>query len=235
MNTIVICLVAALCIVPIADVRGESLNVLKAQLERAKGQVNRVINDLTRSKNNLRFDLNNKLYNAKFPAMQSINDMTNPAMEEVRNAVKAAKEAGKDAERCLEVGRLALREISQSAFSALDSCQSSALQAIVPAQNNMEATITVAKQLNIELDSIFPNCYTSNILQMQSCIVVALGKANIAIRNLESTADAVKSSGNVAANSAYNQGSSCMRDVVSAARPKVPYAVASARDCISNA
>lgn len=234
MNALLVCLIAALCTVQIADVKGDSLNVLRAQLQRAKGQVDRVINDLTRSKNNLRFDLDNKVYNVKFPAMQSINSMINPAMEEIRSAANAAKESGKNSDNCLESGRLALRDISQTAFSTMDSCQNTARQAIVPAQNNMDATITVARQLNAELDGIFPKCYSNNIYQMQSCIALALGQANITIRSLESTADTVKSSGNTAANNALLEGSVCIRNAVNDARPKVPNAVNSAKNCINN-
>ncbi|KAK2580488.1 hypothetical protein KPH14_006226 [Odynerus spinipes] len=233
MNAILVCLVAALCTVQIADVRGDNLNVLKAQLAKAKQEVDNSVNRLTRAKNNLYYDLNTRLYNVKFPAMETINSIVNPAMEEIRSAGKAANEGGKNADDCVESGRLALREISQTAFSSLDSCQSAALQLIVPVQNRMEATITDARKLTNELDAIFLNCYSSNILEMQSCVAIALGKANTSIRSLKSTAEVVISSGTAESGSAFNGGAKCIRDVVSAARPKIPKALASAKECIS--
>ncbi|KAI4501791.1 hypothetical protein M0802_003126 [Mischocyttarus mexicanus] len=235
MNNFVICLVAAFCMVQINNVQGESLEVLKARLQQSKGNVNRVISSLERSKRNLEFDLGVKLSNTKINSMQALNDMTNPAMAEIRNAVNAAKEQGKDADHCLESGRLALREISLNSFASLDLCVSNAKQGIVPAQNNMDATIGVARQLLSSLDSIFPNCYSNNIFQMQSCISLAIGKANGTIRNLQSTAENVENSGKVASSNAYIKGNSCMSDIVSSARPKVPVAVNNAKACIESA
>ncbi|XP_035742751.1 uncharacterized protein LOC118450839 [Vespa mandarinia] len=234
MNNLIICLVAAFSIVQISNVQAESLEVLKARLEKAKGDVNIIINDLTRSKRNLEFDLNVKLSNNKINSMQSINDMTNPAMNEIRNAVKAAKEAGKNADHCLESGRLALRDISQSSFASLDACLTNAKQGIVPAQNNMDATIGVARKLLVTLDSIFINCYSSNIYQMQGCIALALGNANGTIRNLKTTADNVKSSGNVAASNSNIKGNACFSGVVTSTRPKIPVALNAAKACINN-
>ncbi|XP_014614889.1 PREDICTED: uncharacterized protein LOC106792870 [Polistes canadensis] len=235
MNNLIICLVVAFCIVQISNVRGESLEVLKARLQQSKGNVNRLISDLERSKRNLEFDLGVKLSNTKINSMQSINDLTNPAMNEIRNAVNAAKEQGKNADHCLESGRLALREISLSSFASLDACVSNAKQGIVPAQNNMDATIGVARQMLTVLDSIFPDCYSNNIFQMQSCISLAIGKANGTIRSLQSTAENVKSSGNVASSNSYIKGNSCMSGIVSSARPKVPVAVNDAKACIESA
>ncbi|KAL2725236.1 uncharacterized protein V1478_007909 [Vespula squamosa] len=235
MNNLIIGLVAAFFIVQISKVQAESIEVLKARLNKAKGDVNIVINDLTRSKRNLEFNLNTKLFNNKINSMQAINDMTNPAMKEIRDAVETAKKEGKNADYCLESGRLALRDISLNSFAALDSCLSNAKQGIVPAQNNMDATIGVAKKLLVALDNIFLNCYSNNIFQMQGCIALALGNANGVIRNLQTTADNVKSSGNVASSNSYIKGNVCFSDVVSSARPKVPVALNTAKSCINSA
>lgn len=235
MTSLIIGLVATFCIVQISTVQAESMEVLKARHNKAKGDVGIVINDLMRSKRNLDFDLNMKLFNNKINSMQAINNMTNPAMKEIRDAVETAKKKGKNANYCLESGRLALRNISLNSFAALNVCLNNAKQGIVPAQNNMDAIIAIARKLLIALDNIFLNCYSNIIFQMQSCIAISLGNANSVIRNLQITADNVKNSGNVASINSNIKGNACFSDVVSSTRLKVFVALNNTKSCINSA
>ncbi|KAF7413616.1 hypothetical protein HZH68_002105 [Vespula germanica] len=219
MNNLIIGLVVTFCIVQISIVQAESLDVLKARHNKAKGDVGIVINDLMRAKRNLDFDLNMKLFNNKINSMQAINNMTNPAMKEIR----------------AKSGRLALRNISLNSFAALNVCLNNAKQGIVSAQNNMDAIIAIARKLLIALDNIFLNCYSNIIFQMQSCIAISLGNANSVIRNLQITADNVKNSGNVASINSNIKGNACFSNVVSSTRPKVSVALNSTKSCINSA
>nr|KAF7434099.1 hypothetical protein H0235_002290 [Vespula pensylvanica] len=219
MNNLIIGLVATFCIVQISTVHAESMEVLKARHNKAKGDVGIVINDLMRSKRNLDFDLNMKLFNNKIDSMQAINNMTNSAMKEIR----------------AKSGRLALRNISLNSFATLNVCLNNAKQGIVPAQNNMDAIVAIARKLLIALDNIFLNCYSNIIFQMQSCIAISLGNANSVIRNLQITADNVKSSGNVASINSNVKGNACFSNVVSSTRPKVFVALNSTKSCINSA
>ncbi|KAL2747067.1 Glucosamine--fructose-6-phosphate aminotransferase isomerizing 2 [Vespula maculifrons] len=219
MTNLIIGLVATFCIVQISTVQAESMEVLKARHNKAKGDVGIVINDLMRSKRNLDFDLNMKLFNNKINSMQAINNMTNPAMKEIR----------------AKSGRLALRNISLNSFAALNVCLNNAKQGIVPAQNNMDAIIAIARKLLIALDNIFLNCYSNIIYQMQNCIAISLGNANSVIRNLQITADNVKNSGNVASINSNIKGNACFSDVVSSTRLKVFVALNSTKSCINSA
>jgi len=75
----------------------------------------------------------------------------------------------------------------------------------------------IGHSLIVELNGIFPNCFGNDIFQMQRCIALKLGTANIAVKNLRKKTDSAKLTAKSASNDIVLQGNNCVYNIYSLA------------------
>ncbi|XP_033323505.2 uncharacterized protein LOC117218893 [Megalopta genalis] len=210
------------------------LDQVTQQIQRAKNNVNSIKSNLKRFSNNLKFNTENRLSNKKIEQMQQLNDIVNPALNDIRTSVDAAKGQGKDKEQCYTDAKATLRTLSLAGFSDLNKCEQNGKQQLQAQWNNLDSAQATADKYISQLDSIMLECYSSNIIQMQTCAVSKLATVNMSIRAYESTVNSLQSSAQSASSQVELSATSCYWGAVSVVRSGTTDVRISANKCIDN-
>ncbi|XP_053972765.1 keratin, type I microfibrillar, 47.6 kDa-like isoform X2 [Hylaeus volcanicus] len=213
MNYFALCFLAAICVVQVMAYNNP-LEQLRQQLEKSKSNVNSIVSDIKRTRNSLSSSTSSQLSTIRGNSMSTVNKNIDSAINEIRATVDAAKAEGKDVEQCYITGRDSLNAIKQTALSELQKCEQDAQQQLRQALQPLDAAENTGNQYLNELNMVFLNCYSSNIMQMQSCIAIKLGTINASIRTYENTVNSLKREAQRAANQAYLSAFSCNNSVV---------------------
>ena len=229
---IALCFLAAICAMQASAYN--PLDQLKAAVDTSKRNVESIVSDLKRTKTNLAMTTNSKLSNLRSQSIVNINNIVNPALTEIRASVDAAKAEGKDVEHCYTTAQDSLRSISSTAYSGVQTCETTGNSQLQQKLAPLDTAMATGQAYLTQLNSVFLDCYQSNILQMQTCIAIKLGQINQSIRSYQSEVNTLKLNAQRGVNDVTNAAFSCNMEPVSTARSATTDVRIATNRCIKN-
>ncbi|XP_076621921.1 uncharacterized protein LOC143342192 [Colletes latitarsis] len=227
---IAFCFLAALCALQVSAYN--AFDQLKWQVERSRNNVNSIMRNIRTNRNSLSNSITMKLSNLEIQSMTNINNYVNPTLNQIRSDVDAAKANGTDAEQCYINAKSELRSISLTGFSDLKQCKERGESDLQVQLNVLVKLEAIGNNYLNELSLLFSRCYSSDSMQMQSCIAIKLGNINNSIRFYENTANSQIRDSERIANRAVVEASSCNLNAVSKVYPEVTKTKINASKCI---
>ncbi|XP_011703084.1 PREDICTED: uncharacterized protein LOC105459085 [Wasmannia auropunctata] len=225
--------VIALCLlIAFYTVNANPLDILRAGVQRSKNQVQNNIQQLERLRKNVAQDTIFKVKNNWIEQMRRHNDYSNPTLDAIRNEVEAAKAEGKNAQLCYDTASSTLRNIWNIASNDAQRCVDIAESSIKSELGFIDDLSSTGRTLVAELDSIFPNCISNDIFQVQRCVAVKLGTANVAVKNLQNKANSAELTAKSASNNIVLQGNNCVFNVYSPAFSQITQVRLAATKCL---
>ncbi|KAK2580487.1 hypothetical protein KPH14_006225 [Odynerus spinipes] len=210
----------------------ENLKRLEEEIKVSKGKVDNAIRDINKYRNNLQFNFNSKITARQLQDVTTIRCMTDLLLEEIRVFVADAKAQGKKPEKCYENSQVETTIASTNGYNSLDKCTKEAKGYIDGAQTSIDNVLATGQALLVELDRIYPDCYSRLPRIMLKCVTRKMEKTNVTLKAFESSAASVETNGETAFNQGYLYGIACYRDVVAKTRESVRNIRASSEYCI---
>ncbi|XP_011864332.1 PREDICTED: uncharacterized protein LOC105560119 [Vollenhovia emeryi] len=226
-TAVALCLLVTFC-----TAYANPLDVLRIGVQRSKGQVQDNIQQLDRLRNNVAQDTIFKIKNNWIEQMRRHNDYSNPTIDAIRKEVDAAKGEDKNAQPCYDTASNTLRNIWNTASSDAQRCVDTAESSIKSELGFVDNLISTGRTLMVELDGIFLNCFGNDIFQVQRCVALKLGTANVNARDLQSKANSAKFTATSASNNIVLQGNNCVYNVYSPAFSQITELRLAATRCL---
>ncbi|EZA53093.1 hypothetical protein X777_07271, partial [Ooceraea biroi] len=124
--------------------------------------------------------------------------------------------------------------IKATAMQNGDQCVETAKTSIKNQLAFIDDLISVGQQHVARLDSIFPNCFSGNIFQMQQCVALQLGQANQLVKNWFAGANRAEWTAASASRDISRQSNICIASVFKPTNDQITDATYAAYECIKN-
>ncbi|XP_076173339.1 uncharacterized protein LOC143149653 [Ptiloglossa arizonensis] len=229
---IVLCFLATLCAMQV--VAYGPLDQLRQYLERSKSDLKMFMSNTQRTRDNLYTSTEMQLNDMEYRQMSSVNSYVDQSLAQIRSDVDAAKAKGKNVENCYTTAQNSFQNYRQAVLSAIQTCQTNGQQSLVTSLSPLDAVQQTGNQYLAQLDNVFLKCYSSDVQQMQNCIVINLGTINVSIRKFESNINNVKQNVNSNVNNVVLTAFTCNMNSGSSIYSNATTAIIAASQCIKN-
>jgi len=234
-TAIVLCFTTVLYTVYAPNPLTDDLERVKLQIESAIENVHRTIQQLERLHADTKEDTISEVTKRWWEQMDNYRDYVNLLISSMRREVNNAKSRGTDAQDCYDTNLWAINQHSDTAYKTATKCQESAEKSIQSSLAFLNSLTSLGDELIKELNDLFLNCHSEDTLDMQSCILVELGKITTNVKNFEEDAKYIVYSVLPASNYVVLQASQCLTNVYLLARFESQSAMLSNSRCVRDA
>lgn len=200
-------------LVQATDPISKDLEIIKLKVKNAIGNVESIIQQLEHVRIDTEEDTRMTVTNRWWDQMDTYQDFVNLLTASMRREVNAAKAKGKDAQHCYDTNYCGIMQHRDTANKAAIKCQESAENSIKNSLGFIDNLVSFGEVLVTELKDLVMNCHDSDRIKMHSCILIELGRINIAVRSFEDDAKYVEFNALPASNYVVLQASKCLNNV----------------------
>ncbi|XP_072760774.1 uncharacterized protein [Anoplolepis gracilipes] len=163
----------------------EPLGYLERLVNVQKRFTEAVLNDVLFFKKRIKQNLEVRLNDLKIQALFKVNNIINSTFENINLSIENGKKKGKKIDECYDYAKHNLETKKDNTIIELEMSIQNGNTTMETPLTNLAKNIKAIRTVLTDLNFIIPNCYSSNFIKMQHCVMTNLSLISSSLKNIK--------------------------------------------------